>query len=169
MIILLLTNLLWRLAIGFRRTMVMKQLITVSMGGQCFRTLPLIVCVRSTSGFIRTRGDSDRKVIFEDWIWNFAEVLANNYHPGKGLFISDYSCADCRQKNQSQSSSGVGAKQQDGKAGRENQTISYWARSARSHAALHWPPNNADSLRLWIFAFTHAAWLYNYLWNKNLG
>ena len=38
-----------------------------------------------------------------------------------------------------------------------------------THAALHWPDDGANSIRLWAFAVTHAAWLYNRLPNKNLG
>ena len=37
------------------------------------------------------------------------------------------------------------------------------------HASIHWPDDNAGSVRLWAFAVTHAAWLYNCLPNKNLG
>ena len=37
------------------------------------------------------------------------------------------------------------------------------------HAALHWPNDGADDIRLWAFAVSHAAWLYNRLPNKNLG
>ena len=56
-----------------------------------------------------------------------------------------------------------------GKAERAIQTISYWARKMMVHASIHWPDDNADSVRLWAFAVTHAAWLYNRLPNKNLG
>ena len=37
------------------------------------------------------------------------------------------------------------------------------------HAALHWPSDGADNIRLWAFAISHAAWLYNRLPNKYLG
>ena len=37
------------------------------------------------------------------------------------------------------------------------------------HAALHWPNDGADDIRLWAFAISHAAWLYNRLPNKTLG
>ena len=109
------------------------------------------------------------KSSFEDWIWNLAGVLAKNYHSDNSIFVSDHFRSDCRQKRQSQSFSGVGAKHQNGKAERAIQTISYWAQSMMTHAALHWPADNADSVRLWAFAVTHAAWLYNRLPNKNLG
>ena len=37
-----------------------------------------------------------------------------------------------------------------------------------THAALHRPTDNVDSVWLWAFAITHAAWLYNHLPNNNL-
>ena len=109
------------------------------------------------------------KSSFEDWIWNLAGVLAKNYHSDNGVFISNFFRSDCQQKRQSQTFSGVGAKHQNGKAERAIQTISYWARKMMTHTALHWPDDNADNIRLWAFAVTHAAWLYNHMPNKNLG
>ena len=85
------------------------------------------------------------------------------------MFISDHFRADCCQKKQTQSLSGVGAKHHNGKAKRAIQKISYWARKMMVHASIHWPDDNTDSVRLWTFAITHAAWLYNRLPNKNLG
>ena len=97
------------------------------------------------------------KSSFEDWLWNLRSDLAKECHSDNGIFISDHLCADCRQKNQTQSFSGVGAKQQNGKAERAIQTISYWAGKTMVHATIHWPYNNADSVRLWDFAVTHAV------------
>ena len=37
------------------------------------------------------------------------------------------------------------------------------------HAAIHWPSDGADDVRLWAFAINHAAWLYNHMPNKSLG
>ena len=109
------------------------------------------------------------KSSFEDWIWNLAGVLAKNYHSDNGIFIAELFRSDCQQKKQSQTFSGVGAKHQNGKAERAIQTISYWARTMMTHVALHWPDDNADNIRLWAFAVTHAAWLYNHMPNRNLG
>ena len=55
------------------------------------------------------------KLSFEDWIWNLAGVLANNYHSDNGIFVFDQFCSNCRQKRQSQSFSGVGKHHQNGK------------------------------------------------------
>ena len=109
------------------------------------------------------------KAAFKEWVWNLAGVLAKHYHSDNGIFISEYYREDCREKKQSQSFSGVGAKHQNARAERTIQTISYWARSMMVHAALHWPNDGADDIRLWAFAVSHAAWLYNRLPNKNLG
>ena len=38
-----------------------------------------------------------------------------------------------------------------------------------TRTALDWPGDNADNIRLLTFAVTHAAWLYDYMPNKNLG
>ena len=109
------------------------------------------------------------KTAFEDWIWNLAGVLAKHYHSDNGIFNSQLFRDDCKSKTQSQSFSGVGAKHQNARAERTIQTISYWARQMMVHAALHWPRDGANSVRLWAFAISHAAWLYNRLPNKNLG
>ena len=37
------------------------------------------------------------------------------------------------------------------------------------HTSLHWVSDGADDIRLWAFAVSHAAWLYNRLPNKHLG
>jgi len=109
------------------------------------------------------------KSAFEDWIWNLAGVLAKHYHSDNGIFISDHYKTDCLDKQQTQSFSGVGAKHQNARAERTIQTISYWACTMMVHAALHWPNDGADDIRLWAFAISHAAWLYNRLPNKTLG
>ena len=68
-----------------------------------------------------------------------------------------------------QQGSGGGAKYRYTKAKQAIQTISYWARSMMTHAALHLPGDGANNIQLWDFAVTHVAWLYNHLPNKNLG
>ena len=109
------------------------------------------------------------KAAFEDWIWNLAGVLAKQYHSDNGIFNSELFRRDCIEKQQKQTFSGVGAKHQNSRAERTIQTISYWARSMMVHAALHWPSDGADNIRLWAFAVSHAAWLYIRLPNKHLG
>ena len=95
------------------------------------------------------------KSSFEDWIWNLAGVLAKECHSDNGMFISDHFRADCRQKKQTQSFSGVGAKHQNGKAERAIQPISYWARKMMVHASIHWPDDNTDSVR--PVSYTHLT------------
>ena len=97
-----------------------------------------------------------------------AGVLAKKYHSDNGIFILDHFREDCRSKLQVQSLSGVGANHQNTRAEKAIQTISYWARKMMVHSALHWPSDGADNIRLWAFAVSHAAWLYNRLPNKNL-
>ena len=109
------------------------------------------------------------KTAFEDWIWDLAGVLAKQYHSDNGIFASQHFRDDCTDKRQKQTFSGVGAKHQNARAERTIQTISYWARHMMVHTALHWPADGADNIRLWAFAVTHAAWLYNRLPNKYLG
>jgi transposase InsO family protein len=109
------------------------------------------------------------KTAFEDWIWDLAGVLAKQYHSDNGIFASQHYRDDCIDKRQKQTFSGVGAKHQNARAERTIQTISYWARHMMVHTALHWPADGADNIRLWAFAVTHAAWLYNRLPNKSLG
>ena len=109
------------------------------------------------------------KASFEDWICILSVVMANCYHYDNGVFISDHFRYDCKGNKQTQYFSGVGAKHQNGKAERAIQTISYWDRNIMTHAALHWPDDNADSVWLWEFLVMHAAWMYTHLPNKNLG
>ena len=98
-----------------------------------------------------------------------AGVLAKNFHSDNRIFSSQAFRADYHAKQQTQSFSGVGAKHQNARAERTIQTISYWARSMMVHAALHWPSDGSESICLWAFAVSHAAWLYNRLPNKHLG
>ena len=109
------------------------------------------------------------KSSFEDWIWSLAGVLAKHYHSDNGVFVDDHFRSDCVSKEQTQSFSGVGAKHQNARAERTIQTISYWARMMMVHVSLHWPTDNADNIRLWAFAVTHAEWLYNHMPNRTLG
>ena len=96
-------------------------------------------------------------------------MLAKSYHSDNGIFISDHFRSDYCHKKQSQSFSGVGSQHQNGKAKQAIQTISYWDWSMMTNVALHWPADNSDSVWLWAFAVTRAAWLYNHLPNNNLG
>ena len=109
------------------------------------------------------------KSAFEDWIWQLATVKAQHYHSDNGIFNSKLFREHCADQGQRQTFSGVGAKHQNAHAERTIQTISYWARAMMVHAAIHWPSDGADDVRLWAFAINHAAWLYNRMPNKSLG
>ena len=95
-------------------------------------------------------------------------MLAKHYHSDNSIFQSDLFRNDCVSKNQTQSFSGVGAKYQNVHTERTIQTISYWAWTMMVNVAIFWLSDNADNLRLWAFAISHATWLYNRLPNKNL-
>jgi hypothetical protein len=34
------------------------------------------------------------------------------------------------------------------------------------HAAVHWPSNGSDNIRLWPIAVQHALWLFNWIPNR---
>ena len=109
------------------------------------------------------------KTRFEQLCWNLAGVKVKNYHSDNGVYDATTFWNDCLAKDQSQSFSGVGAKHQNAVAERNIQTICYWARHMMVHAAVHWPNNNADNIRLWPFAVQHAVWLFNRIPNRITG
>ena len=88
------------------------------------------------------------KTRFEQLCWNLAGVKVKNYHSDNGVYDATTFRNDCLAKDQSQSFSGVGAKHQNAVAERNIQTICYWAQHMMVHAAVHWPNNNADNIRL---------------------
>ena len=87
--------------------------------------------------------------------------MANRYPSDNGVFILYHLRSDCQGKKQTQYFSGVGEKHQNGKSERAIQTISYWSQKIMTHVVFHWPSDNADSVWLWVFSVTHAAWMYN--------
>ena len=106
---------------------------------------------------------------FEQLCWNTAGVNIKSYHSDNGIYTAKDFRDDCLSKDQSQSFSGVGAKHQNAVAERNIQTICYWARHMMVHAAVHWPNNGADNIRLWPFAVQHAVWLFNRIPNRVTG
>lgn len=106
---------------------------------------------------------------FEQIVMDLASVTVKRYHSDNGVFDTTVFREDCVAKEQKQTFSGVGAKHQNAVAERCIQTMSYWARTMMVHAAIHWPADGADNLRLWPFAMQHAAWLYNRLPNRRTG
>jgi hypothetical protein len=109
------------------------------------------------------------KTRFEQMCWNLAGVTIKNFHSDNGVYDASVFRDDCISKDQSQTFSGVGAKHQNAVAERNIQTICYWARHMMVHAAVHWPSNGSDNIRLWPFAVQHAVWLFNRIPNRVTG
>ena len=106
---------------------------------------------------------------FEQWVYDLASVCVKKYHSDNGVYDSAVFREDCAGQDQKQTFSGVGAKHQNAVAERTIQTLSYWARTMMVHAAIHWPTNGADNLRLWPFAMKQAEWIYNRIPNRKTG
>jgi hypothetical protein len=109
------------------------------------------------------------KTRFEQMCWNLAGVTIKNFHSNNGVYDASMFRDDCISKDHSQTFSGVGAKHQNAVAERNIQTICYWARHMMVHAAVHWPSNGSDNIRLWPFAVQHAVWLFNRIPNRVTG
>lgn len=133
--------------------------------------------VDSASGLIRVECQVSMGAVetlvgkekFEQWVWDLAAVCVKNYHSDNGVYDTEAFRRDCTEKDQKQTFSGVGAKHQNAIAERNIQTICYWARTMMVHAAIHWPSDGADNLRLWAFAIKQSEWLYNRIPNRKTG
>lgn len=106
---------------------------------------------------------------FEEWLYELARVEVSHYRSDNGIFVSEEFKEECKNLNQQQTFSGVGAQHMNARAERSIQTIMYMARSFMIHTALHWNEFGVDSISLWPFAVKHAAWLYNRLPNRVTG
>lgn len=109
------------------------------------------------------------KCHFEEWLYEHACAEVKHYHGNNGIFTAAEFRADCREQQQHQTFSGVGAKHQNGRAERAIQTIMYMARTFMIHVSLHWSERGVDDLALWPFAVRHAVWLHNRLPNQVSG
>lgn len=109
------------------------------------------------------------KEAFEQWLREVACVEIKHLHSDNGVFTAEEFQADCKDKDQSQSFSGVGAQFQNAKAERAIQTIMWMARSFMLHASLHWSERGVDDIALWGFAVKHAVWLHNRIPNRYTG
>ena len=78
------------------------------------------------------------KLIFEEWIWEQAIAKTCHYHSDNGVFVADEYRADCENKGQTHSFSGVGDQHQNTRAEHAIQTIMYMARTFIIHSLLHW-------------------------------
>ena len=105
-----------------------------------------------------TIGSKER---FEEWLYEMAHAEVRHLHSDNGVFTAEKFRTDCREKDQTQSFSGVGAQHQNARAERAIQTIMYMARTFMIHVSLHWNECGVNNLSLWPFAACHAPWLYN--------
>ena len=101
--------------------------------------------------------------------FHVAHVEVCHLHSDNGVFTAEEFRDDCKEKDQTQSFSGVGAQHQNARAERAIQTIMHMARTFMIHVSLHWNECGVDNLSLWPFAVRHAAWLYNRLPNRVTG
>ena len=69
------------------------------------------------------------KELFEEWLKEKAWVKIKHYHIDNGVFTAEEFREDCKEKNQKQYFSGVGAQHQNAKAERAIQTIMWMART----------------------------------------
>ena len=97
------------------------------------------------------------KARFEDWLYDLARIEVKKYRSDNGVFKADEFRDDCRNKNQKQSFSGVGAQHMNARAKRSIQTIMYMARSFMIHTALHWSEFGTDDIGLWPFAVSSSS------------
>lgn len=67
------------------------------------------------------------KVQFKELLWEIAAAEFSHLHSDNDIFSADMLCDDCKQKNQSQRLSGVGAKNQYAMAKCAIQTFAYMA------------------------------------------
>jgi hypothetical protein len=109
------------------------------------------------------------KARFEQMCWNLAGVTIKNYHSNNGVYDVSVFYEDCISKDHSQTFSGVRAKLQNAVAECNIQMICYWACHMMVHAAVHWPSNGFDNVRLWPLAIQHAVWLFNHVPNRVTG
>ncbi len=109
------------------------------------------------------------KSCFEQWLWDMAYAEVKHYHGNDGIFSAEEYCLECKEKGQSQSSSGVGVQHQNARAERAIQTIMFMAHSFMVHSSLHWTDQGSDDILLWPFAVKHAVWIYSRVPNRQSG
>ena len=91
---------------------------------------------------------------FEQLCWYLTGVAIKNFHSNNGVYDASVFHGNCISKDQSQTLSGVGAKHQKAVAGCNIQTLCYWAHHMMVHAAVHWPSNGSNNIRLYLFPFS---------------
>jgi hypothetical protein len=92
-------------------------------------------------------------------------VDIKNFHCDNGIFTSKTWTEALRSNQQSQSLSGVGAHHQNAHAERAIGIVTTSARAMLLHLQIHWP--DEFDTKLWPFALSYAAWLYNHIPKSN--
>jgi hypothetical protein len=100
------------------------------------------------------------KNCFEQLLYDQCVCEVKHYHDDNGIFSAMEFWHDYKEKQQSQSFSGVSAQHQNVCAERAIQTIMYMVRPFMVHASLHWTKRGSDDLSLWSFAVKHLVWVY---------
>jgi hypothetical protein len=97
------------------------------------------------------------------------KARVKHYHSDNKVFASAEFHEQCKEDQQSQSFSGVGAQHQKAEAERSIQMVMYMACLFMIHVALHWGEDQSDDLLLWSFAVDYAARLYNHIPQRRSG
>jgi len=108
---------------------------------------------------------------FEEWLYEMACSEIIYLHSDNGVSVADEFREDCKEKDQTQSFSGVGAQaqHQNAQAERAIQTIMNMTRTFMIHVSLHCNEHGLDNPSLWPCAVYHVAWLYKQLPNQVIG
>jgi hypothetical protein len=109
------------------------------------------------------------KACFEQWLYDQCVCEVKHYHGDNGIFSAEEFRRECKEKQQSQLLSGVGAQHQNVHAERAIQTIMYLAHTFMVRASLHWTERGSNNLSLWSFAVKHLVGVYNCVPNVRLG
>ena len=88
------------------------------------------------------------KEVFEEWLKEKSWVEIKHYHSDNGVFTAEEFCEDCKEKNQKQYFSGVGAQHQNAKAERAIQTIMWMACTFMLHVSIRWTEHGMDDIAL---------------------
>jgi hypothetical protein len=92
-------------------------------------------------------------------------VDLKSFHCDNGIFISKAWTKALCSNQQSQSLSGIGAHHQNAHVERAIGIVTTSARAMLLHLQIHWP--DKFDAKLWPFALSYAAWLYNHIPKSN--
>ncbi len=109
------------------------------------------------------------KACFEQWLYEQCVCEVKHHHGDNGIFSAEEFWWDCKEKQQSQSFSGVSVQHQNARAECAIQTIMYMAQTFMVHASLHWTERGSDDLSLLSFAVKHLVWVQNCFLDVRLG